>query len=126
RFSVRQELPGKSSIEVAYVGVKGTRLGNGLISINQVDPRYLSLGSLLTQSATSAAAQAAGIKIPYAGFTGSVAQALRPYPQYLNIANNSNPNGNSTYNALQVKLTKRLSHGVTVQGAYTWAKTLTD
>jgi hypothetical protein len=126
QFSVQQEFSGKTSLEVAYVGVKGTRLGNGLISLNQVDPRYLPLGSLLTQSATSAAAVAAGIRIPYAGFTGSVAQALRPYPQYLNIVNNSNPNGNSTYNALQVKLTKRLSHGLTVQGAYTWAKTLTD
>ena len=109
QFSVQQEFVAKTSLEAAYVGVKGTRLGNGLISINQVDPRYLSLGTLLTQSVTSAAAQAAGIKIPYAGFTGSVAQALRPYPQYLNIVNNSNPNGNSTYNALQVKLTKRLT-----------------
>src|ERR1035437_4713237 len=48
------------------------------------------------------------------------------YPQYLNIVSNSNPNGNSTYHALQVKLTKRLSHGFTMQGAFTWAKTLSD
>jgi hypothetical protein len=27
---------------------------------------------------------------------------------------------------MQVKLTKRLSHGITMQGAYTWAKSLTD
>ena len=126
QISVQQEFAGKTSLEVAYVGVKGTRLGNALMSINQVDPRYLGLGSVLTQSVTSAAAQAAGIKVPYAGFTGSVAQALRPYPQYLGIVNNSNPNGNSTYNSLQVKLTKRLSHGLTMQGAYTWAKSLTD
>ena len=125
-FNVQQALSERMSVEAAYVGVKGTRLGNGLISLNQVDPRYLSLGTLLTQSVTSAAAQAAGIRIPYAGFTGSVAQALRPYPQYLAIVNNSNPNGNSTYHALQVKLTKRLSHGLTVLGAYTWAKSLTD
>jgi hypothetical protein len=91
-----------------------------------VDPKYLPLGALLTQSVTSAAAQAQGIRVPYAGFTGSVAQPLRPYPQFLNIVNNSNPNGNSTYHALQVKLTKRLSHGLTVLGAYTWAKSLTD
>ena len=52
---MRQELPGKTSVEVAYVGVKGTHLSNGLISINQLDPRYLSLGSVLTQSVTSAA-----------------------------------------------------------------------
>jgi hypothetical protein len=81
---------------------------------------------VLTQNITSAAAQAANIKAPYAGFTGSVAQALRPYPQYLNIVNNSNPNGNSTYHALQMKFTRRLSRGLTVQGAYTWSKSLTD
>jgi hypothetical protein len=126
QISVQQEFAGKTALEVAYVGVKGTRLGNGLMSINQVDPKYLGLGSVLTQSVTSAAAQAAGIKVPYAGFTGSVAQALRPYPQYLGIVNNSSPTGNSTYNGLQVKLTKRLSHGLTMQGAYTWAKSLTD
>jgi hypothetical protein len=126
QFSMQREFSARTSLELAYVGVKGTRLGNGLISINQLDPKYLSLGSLLTQPVTSAAAQAAGIRIPYTGFTGSVAQSLRPYPQFLNIVNNSNPNGNSTYNALQAKLTKRLSHGLTVQAAYTWAKTLTD
>jgi hypothetical protein len=126
QFSVQQELAGKTAVELAYVGVKGTHLGNALMSINQVDPKYLSLGTVLTQSVTSAAAVAAKIPIPYAGFTGSVAQALRPYPQFLNIVNNSSPTGNSTYNALQVKLTKRLSHGITMQGAYTWAKALTD
>ncbi len=69
---------------------------------------------------------AAGIPIPYPGFTGSVAQALRPYPQYQTINNKSNPNGNSTYNALQLKYTKRLSHGFTVLGSYTWSKSITD
>jgi len=126
QFSVQRALTARMSLEAGYVGVKGTRLGNGLISLNQVDPKYLALGPLLTQSVTSPAAQAAGIKIPYAGFTGSVAQSLRPYPQYLNIVNNSNPNGNSTYNALQLKLTKRLSHGLTLLGAYTWSKSITD
>jgi hypothetical protein len=125
-FSVQQAISARASLEAAYVGVKGTRLGNGLISINQLDPKYLSLGSLLTQSVTSAAAVAQGIKVPYAGFTGSVAQSLRPYPQFLNIVNNSNPNGNSTYHALQMKFTQRLSHGVTVLAAYTWSKSLTD
>ncbi|MCX6628845.1 MAG: TonB-dependent receptor, partial [Candidatus Solibacter sp.] len=126
QLSVQQALPGQLFVEAAYVGVKGTRLGNGLMNINQVDPKYLSLGSVLTQSVTSAAAVAAGIKVPYAGFTGSVAQSLRPYPQYQAITNNSNPNGNSTYHALQTKFTKRLSHGLSLQGAYTWAKSITD
>ena len=83
QFSVQQALPGTSSIEAAYVGVKGTRLGTGLINLNQVDPKYLALGAVLTQNITSAAAAANGIRAPYAGFSGSVVQALRPFPQYL-------------------------------------------
>ena len=126
QVSVQYSLPGQATFEAAYVGVKGTRLGTNLINLNQVNPKYLSLGSLLTQSVTSAAAVAAGIPIPYPGFTGSVTQALRPYPQYQTINNKSNPNGNSTYNALQVKYTKRLSHGFTVLGSYTWSKSITD
>jgi hypothetical protein len=126
-FGIQQELWGRTVVEATYVGVKGTRLGTGLFSnINQVDPRYLSLGSLLTQNINSSAAVAAGIKPPYAGFTGTVAQALRPFPQYLNIENRSNPNGNSTYHALQLKVERRFTKGLTLLGAYTWAKTISD
>jgi Carboxypeptidase regulatory-like domain len=125
-FDFQRELPGKFLVDVAYVGVKGTRLGTNLINLNQVNPAYLSLGSLLTQSVTSPAAQAAGIAIPYPGFTGTVAQALRPYPQYLNIQDLANPNGNSTYNALQMKAQERFSHGLTVIVAYTWSKNISD
>ena len=128
QFSVQQELAGEDlRSRWPTSGVKGTHLGNGLMSINQVDPKYLSLGTLLTQSVTSAAAQAAGIqdsrmrasRDPWRRRCGRIRSTL-------NIVNNSSPTGNSTYNALQVKLTKRLSHGLTMQGAYTWAKSLTD
>jgi hypothetical protein len=126
QFSVQQMLTPRLVLEAALVGVKGTHLGNGLIALNQLDPSYLALGSLLTQNITSAAAKSAGIVAPYAGFSGSVAQALRPYPQFLNINERSSPNGNSTYNSLQVKLVKRLSHGITLLGTYTWSKSLSD
>jgi hypothetical protein len=125
-IGVQREIVTNLMVEVNYVGVKGTRLGNGLIRPNELDPRYLGLGSLLTNQVTSAAAQAQGIPIPYPGFTGSVAQALRPFPQYLDITNNSNPNGNSTYNALQAKVEKRLSAGLTGVLAYAWSKSLSD
>jgi hypothetical protein len=125
-LGLERELPGRVLIEAAYVGNKGTRLGTNLISINQVNPRYLALGTLLSQSVTSAAARAANIPIPYAGFGASVAQALRPYPQYLDILDVAAPSGNSTYHALQAKVEKRLSAGLTALMAYTWSKSLTD
>jgi outer membrane receptor protein involved in Fe transport len=125
-FGVQQELPSSILAEVAYVGVKGTRLGTNLINVNQVHPQYLGLGSLLNRPVSSPEAQAAGIAVPYPGFSGTVAQALRPYPQYNNIISRSNPNGNSTYHALQAKAEKRFSRGLSFLGAYTWSKTISD
>ena len=123
---VQQEVAANLLVEADYVGVKGTRLGTALMQPNELNPSYLSLGSLLSAPVTSAAAKAAGIAVPYAGFTGSVAQALRPFPQYLNITNLSNPNGNSTYHALHAKMERRVSRGLTGVVAYAWSKTLTD
>ena len=125
-FSIQRELPSRILVEASYVGIKGTRLGTNLIDINELDPRYLSLGNLLTRPANSQEARDAGISLPYPGFTGSVAQALRPYPQFNRIQQRSNPNGNSTYHALQTKFEKRFSRGVTFMANYTWSKTISD
>ncbi len=125
-FGLQRELLPSLTMEADYVGVKGTLLGTGLIRPNELSPQYLSLGNLLTSQVTSPQAQAAGIAIPYPGFTGSVAQALRPYPQYLDITSNTNPNGNSTYHSLQVKAEKRMTAGITGLVAYTWSKSISD
>lgn len=65
----------------------------------------------------------------YPGFpaTQPLGQALRPYPQWLGIPPFLGPPmGDTWYDSLQIKLTKRFSHGLTAQGAYTWEKELTD
>ena len=126
QISIQQELAARIMVEGSYVGVKGTHLGNNLMTWNQVDPKYLSLGATLTQNISSAAAIAAGIQRPYPAFNGSVAQALRSYPQFLNVSNNANPSGSSTYHAFQLKFDKRLSGGLALLGSYTWAKTISD
>jgi len=118
--------PTKNTVfEVDYVGIHGTRQNAYLLSnINQVDPRYLSLGSVLTQSATSPAAIAAGIHVPYPGFTGTVAQALRPFPQYQTLTSYFAKLGKSTYNALQVEFRQRTTRGLSYDLNYTWSKNL--
>jgi Carboxypeptidase regulatory-like domain len=65
----------------------------------------------------------------YPGFpkTQTLLQALRPYPQWNGIPPFLGPpDGNTWYDSLQVKVTKRFSHGLSGQLAYTWQKELTN
>jgi hypothetical protein len=125
-LTIEQEIVPRMNVEVTYLGTKGTRLGNGLIHWNQLSPDYLKYGSLLTRPYNSPEAIAAGVRQPYPGFSGSVAQALRPYPHMQQVWNRSNPSGSSTYHALQTQFTARAWNGLDVQMAYTFAKTLSD
>jgi hypothetical protein len=60
---------------------------------------------------------------PYPGFLGtSLLSAIYRYPQFGNLAVTGSPTGNSRYDSLQVKVTKRLSHNLQAGGAFTWAK----
>jgi len=113
--------------EAAYAGnVAHGLTNNSLVRINDVDPRYLSLGALLGRSITDPAVVAAGFRLPYAGFTGTLAQALRPYPQYQHIRSRDLPTGNSTYHALFLKSEKRFANGLQFLVSYTLSKSLTD
>ena len=123
-FNVQRELPGQFLLDLGYIGQRGTALPSGLENLNQVDFKYLSLGNTLNADINSAAARAAGIGLPYTGFTGSVSQSLRPYPQFSDIRNLYQPIGWSTYNAMQMRLQKRYSAGISFLAAYTLSKSI--
>jgi hypothetical protein len=137
-IALQRQLTGKISLEAAYVGNRGVwEEARNLISINAISPaRLQALGldltnaatrALLTSSISSATAANAGFKAPYAGFspTASVAQSLRPFPEYNDALSTwFSPLGNSSYDALQVKFTKRMSHGLDVTSNLTYQKEL--
>ena len=123
-FNIQRELPGAFLLDLGYVGSRSLRLPSGLENLNQVDVSYLRLGNTLNADINSAAAAAAGVSRPYPGFTGSVAQALRPYPQYTGIANLAQPTGFSNYHALQSRLQRRYTNGLSLLFSYTLSKTL--
>ena len=125
-IGIQRQFPGTIVLDVSYVGTSAHHLLNGNLNYNQLNPKYLSLSSLLGASIDSPQAVAAGIPLPYAGFTGSVAQALRPFPQYQAITLLSDPIGNNTYNSLQVRGQKRFSQGISFLLTYTLSKDLTD
>jgi hypothetical protein len=67
--------------------------------------------------------------LPYAGFpTGnSLQSALYPFPQFTTatgtaLAVAGSPTGNSKYDSLQIKATKRLSHNLQGSGSFTWGQ----
>lgn len=115
---------GKWLIDVAYVGNRGHSL-NSTVDLNQVNPSYLSLGSLLQQSITSPAVVAAGFTKPYANFpdNGSLAQALRPYPQFLNVWSRNSGDGRTWYDSAQFKVERRFGDWQ-IMASYVRSKTL--
>jgi len=130
-LTVERQVGANLLLDVAYVGNHGTRLtenANSLgIADNMNNPSILALGpSLLSADIHSSAAQAAGIKSPYPGFVGDVAQALRPYPQYQVITVKSVPTGYSIYHGLTAKVEKRFSGGLIGRVAYTYSKLINN
>ena len=121
-------------LSVAYSASAGHWLpGAGVAGpfTNQIPVQYLPLGSLLTttlSAASLAQAQAIfpNISIPFPNFTGTIGQALKPFPQYNGISDPWLDVGNSTYNSLQVSLNHRFSQGLTAMVNYTYSKELDD
>jgi hypothetical protein len=125
-LTVERQLPARIALETSYVGSSSVHIGSNLLNENQVPASYMSLGSLLYSDINSPAAAAAGITPPYAGFTGTVAQALRPFPQFLTITEETQTPGHSSYHSLQMRAQKEYSNGVNFIVSYTWGKTITD
>ena len=61
---------------------------------------------------------------PYAGFpaTDRCRAALYPFPQFGALEDSNSPTGDSKYDSLQIKATKRFSHGLQAGGTYTWGQ----
>jgi hypothetical protein len=136
-LDVQRQVMNNLMVSVAYVGSKGTHLPALNIIPNQVNPSFLTLGGELTMPSSCLAADtcpksvAAGLTLPYAGFTGNINQLLRPFPQYgtFNQEDNSftpDRTGNSTYNAMQLQVNKRFAQGLSFLVSYTVSKNITD
>jgi hypothetical protein len=139
-LGVQREILRDLLVEATYVGNRGAWWNAaGLICTNCITPATLaqyglSLNNsadrtLLASPVSSAVAISRGFGLPYPGFPASatVAQSLRPFPQYPNITNwHWVPDGDTWYESLQVKATKRFSHGLEFSSAFTWAKQITS
>ena len=137
-IGLQREIIPNLLVEASYVGNRAIWLTfAGLVNYNYLSNERLagfglSLNNPADLNVLSAAigTTAAGRfqnRVPYPGFplNASVAQSLRPFPQFNSgLAPLWAPLGNTWYDSLQIKATKRLSHGIDFTYAFTWSKEL--
>jgi Carboxypeptidase regulatory-like domain/TonB dependent receptor len=136
-IGIQREITHDLVLEADFVGNRGVWWNAPfLINPNILTPQILAAHGLNINSSAdlallalpinSATAIARGFGTPpYAGFplTATVAQAIRPFPQFGSLNNwHYAPLGDTWYDALQVKATKRLSHGLSAAGSFSWQK----
>jgi hypothetical protein len=149
-FGIQREITRNLVAEASYVANRVVWLSAAnLAPLNAVSQQILAkygfgdfnsasdaalLGATISSlsAAQRAALAARGMSlIPYGGFptNQTVRQALMPYPQFstitgVGITPSGAPLGKSWYDSLQVTVTKRLSHGLSLNSNFTWSKAL--
>ena len=129
-INIQRELPWNVFINAAYVGNRIIHLPSGLNPIDQMDPTNLGLGNSLADVFTAGETSLDGVPLPYPNFVNdfggaaTVAQALRPYPQYSNIMNNFEGFGTTFYEGAQIQLEKRFTSGLSFLMGYTLSRSM--
>lgn len=127
-FDLNRELPGNIAIGFEYSGATTRNSGLGgsndaTVNINQLDPRHLALGAALTQPVPNPffglpAGQGFAVTSP----TITLAQSLRPFPQFGNILMRQHTAGKAQYHAAILKFEKRVSNGWGGRINYTYSR----
>jgi hypothetical protein len=128
-FGIQRDLVGGNTLDLAYVGSKGTHIfrqvdGNPpdpnlvkqLVAFCSVPNSFGCTPATVTKSNLYIGADGNFPSLPF----NAVQQNAIVQPFYQRSI------GNSIYHSLQLKVTHRMSHGLQLQGAYTWAHGIDD
>lgn len=133
-FGVQRQLNHAITGTVSYVGSEGHFLqtdggnGRGYWS-DQLDPKYLSLGTALADKGAAMTADCQTYSLPCpANFNSSqpLATALKPFPFQSVSDNFGQYMANANYHALQALLSIRSWHGLTLSANYTFSRAIDD
>ena len=135
---IQREIIPNLLLDVSYVGnyviwwytaalTNLNYLSNAILSQNGLSLNNPANLATLVAPIGSAAAGPFQNRIPFTGFplTATVAQSLRPFPQFnsgLNVL--SAPLGDISYNSLQAQVNKRFSHGLQFSYSFVWQKNM--
>ena len=136
-FGIQRQLTNSITLTATYVGSEGHFLqldsfnARGLWS-DQLDPKYLGLAGHLADNGKSSPTVAAdcttfGLTCP-ANFIASgqpLSAALKPFP-FQGVTDPFGYVGNANYHALQVVLSTRTWHGLTMTDSFTQSRSIDD
>lgn len=125
---IQRNLPGDTLVEIGYVGNHAVHLGVTR-DMNYVPSQYLNVGQVrdanVINNLTAKVANPFAGLLPGTSLDGSTVQKkqlLLPYPQYTDVAVSDDPVGSSYFDAMEVRLEKRMSLGVRFLVNYEWSK----
>ncbi|MGB6947539.1 MAG: TonB-dependent receptor [Bryobacteraceae bacterium] len=121
-FRVEQEITPNTVVHVGYVGSHGY---HEIIGIDANEPFPVICPESPCPSVYPASFPAGIAGTPVAAGTYYVPTATRANPALVNTWTYFSE-GDSSYNALQIDVNHRFSHGLLLRGVYTWAKALDD
>jgi hypothetical protein len=122
------DLPWRTLLEAAFVGSRtrdypvAKQISAIPYSARQqgiANPNYLNAA---VPNPFAGAPQLAGTSL--AGSTITQGQAFNPFPQFTTVTENGLSLGGASYNALELRLNKRLSSGVSMTTSYSFSKTM--
>ncbi len=137
-LNVQRELPGGLTIEAAYAGNAGVGLLSGATDINQLSPESLAVARKVVNGAplgnltvanpflTLPADQRPPATSILGRSTVTVAQLLRPFPQFGNVVSYSQNESHSSYHSLQITALRRVGDGLTFSAGYSFSKSTDD
>lgn len=133
-FDVQRQLPAGFFVDVAYAGSHGVHLQQYSTHFNQISDSFVAQAAAQFANGQPVSI-AQKITNPMVGTspnptigaaTITAGQLNRPYPQYLDLNLGGYGCCSSTYNSLQVSVTRRFAGGGTLLAAYTNAKLLSN
>jgi Carboxypeptidase regulatory-like domain len=123
---IQQQVGNSTAISAAYAGSKGTHLPFGGLQMDQLPDQDLAQGNALLASVANPFYGAINPGYTLGAPTVTAGQLMLKYPQYSGVTSGGADWGDSTYNALEVKVQKRFPQGASINVAYTVSKLLSD
>jgi len=127
-FGVQRELPGNLLIDASYVGAQGVHvLDFTFPGYNGLPDKYLSLGdSLYNPLPNPFFGEVPNTSTIGCCNTVTRMQLLKPFPYFTTVVHQGFHRTSTSYNAFELKVQKRMSHGLGLLLSYTASKALDD